>query len=235
MRSRYRAAGLIAALLLAAPGVPARVQAMPAHAAGEADIWVRLFTAPHNLVKAAIYVHTAYQAQCTARISGANGKGKEITPQPGSITAGDDGIALFRYFFAGNAPRCKRIASATCHGGNPAQQITVQSSFYLPYDAKANAVPPSAPLKVVVPPVTVKVGNLATIAVRTLPRALCTGLVQGETADGIQQSPLAPLRVSASGNASWTVKPSFTGIGTIAVTCDLHKTFARGEGTFTVQ
>jgi hypothetical protein len=146
---------------------------------------------------------------------------------------GDEGIAEFRYFFPGNARAGRRSVSASCTAGGV--QILVGSTFYLPYDAKANAVPPSAPLKVLVPRMTVSQGTAAAITIHTLAGALCTGLVEGESANGIARIVLDPERVNAAGAVSWTVRPAFTGIGSISVTCDLHKTFSRGEASITVQ
>ena len=231
---RYAAfSRVILALALSGLTYPAMLRAAPSRATMLADIWVRLFPAPHGQVKAAVYVHTAYHSHCTSSISGANGHGASVRPQPSNVTAGDDGIALFRYFFAGNARAGKRFATATCTASG--QNVTVGSTFYLPYDAKANAVPPTAPLKVNVPTMTVAFGTPAVILIHTQPRALCTGLMAGEAPGGVLNLPLDPVLVSAKGSATWTVRPNFTGIGSIAITCDLHKTFSRSDATITVQ
>jgi hypothetical protein len=233
MVTRAAVSWIVAALSLGGLAGPAALKAAPSHAGVPADIWVRLFPAPKHQVKAAIYVHTAIGTRCTSGISGADGKGKGVVPQPAAAVTGDDGIALFRYFFPSNAKAGRRSVTANCTIGEA--QIVVGSSFYLPYNAKANAVPPSAPLKVLVPRMTVSQGTTAAITIHTLAGALCTGLVEGETGNGIARTVLDPAWVSAAGTVSWNVRPSFTGIGSIAVTCDLHKTFSRGEASITVQ
>jgi hypothetical protein len=233
MTRRAAFSWVILALVLCGPAPPAMVQAAPGRSGVLADIWVRLFPVPNGQVKAAIYVHTALQARCSAGIGGANGHGPGVTPQPGTIITGDDGIALFRYFFPKSAPVGRRWATASCTAGS--RQVTVGSSFYLPYDAQANAVPPTAPLRVKVPAMTVAFGTPAVIVVHTLPRALCTGLMEGEAASGVVRTPLEPVLVDQHGTVTWTVRPTFTGIGSIAITCDLHKNFSRSEATITVQ
>lgn len=230
-----RAAMLVIILAQTLGGLvqPAPSRAAPSASPLLADIWVRLFPTSSNQVKAALYVHTALQAHCAASISGANGKGPGVTPQAGNAVTDDEGIAFFRYFYPKNATPGRRWASATCTSG--ASRVAVQSSFYLPYNARANAEPPSQPLKVQVPRITIAFGSPAPITVRSLPRALCTGLLEGETSSGIFRAPMEPRLVGAAGNVTWSVRPQFTGDGSIAVTCDLHKTFVRAQASITVQ